>query len=106
MTPDQKMAIAVSGGIAAAMLINFIPTMLAFVRQHPERRLIAPLNVLSILSFLLWLALMAWVVGGKRDDSVIGKFVGQPGQRQKLFALVAVLVGAGVASTAYALSLD
>ena len=106
MTPDQKMAIAISGGVGVALIINFIPTVLAFARQHPERRLIAQLNVLSILSFLLWLALMAWVVGGKRDDSVISKFVGQPGQRQKLVALVVVLVGAGVASTAYALSLQ
>lgn len=103
MTPDQKLAISVAVGIGVAVIINFIPTIIAFARQHPERRLIGQLNILSILSFLLWLALMAWVVGGKRDDSVISKFVGQPGQRQKLVALVVVLVGAGVATTAYAL---
>ena len=70
----------------------------------PERRLIGQLNVLSILSFLLWLALIAWAAGGARDDSVIAKFVGEPGRRQKLVGLVVVLVGLGVASTAYALS--
>jgi uncharacterized membrane protein YwzB len=103
---DQKMMLAVGGGILAGLAMNFIPTMIAFARQHPERRLIGQLNILSIFSFLLWMALIAWAAGGARDDSVIAKFVGKPGQRQKLVALVVVLVGAGVATTAYAFSLQ
>jgi hypothetical protein len=100
----QKTMIAFGVGILAALVMNFIPTMIAYARQHPERRLIGQLNILSILSMLLWLALIAWAAGGARDDSVIAKFVGDPGRRQKLVGLVVVLVGAGVATTAYALS--
>lgn len=90
--------------VLVALTINFLPTMLAFARRHPERRLIGQINILSLFSFLLWFALFAWAAGGARDDSVIARFVGQPGQRQRLVALVVVLVGAGVATTAYALS--
>jgi hypothetical protein len=103
---DQKTMIAVGVGLLAGLAMNFIPTMIAYARQHPERRLIGQLNVLSIFSFLLWMALIAWAAGGARDDSVIAKFVGEPGRRQKLVGLVVVLVGLGLASTAYALSLQ
>lgn len=102
---DQKQMIAIGVGLLAGMAMNFIPTMIAYARRHPERRLIGQLNVLSILSFLLWMALIAWAAGGARDDSVIAKFVGAPGQRKRLGWLVVGLVGLGVASTAYALSL-
>jgi riboflavin transporter FmnP len=103
---ESRAILAISGGVLAGLAMNFIPTIIAYARRHPERRLIGQLNILSILSFLLWVALIAWAAGGARDDSVIAKFVGAPGQRQKLVALVVVLVGAGVASTAYALSLQ
>jgi hypothetical protein len=35
---------------------------------------------------------------------VIGRFIGKPGQSRRLAAIVVVLVGAGIASTAYALT--
>ena len=89
--------------LLGVLVFNFIPAIIAFARRHPERRLIAGLNPLSLLSFLLWFALLAWAVGGKRDDGVIGRFVGSEGNRKPLVALVAILVGIGVSATAYAL---
>ena len=89
--------------LLAALVFNLVPTIIAFARTHPERRLIAGLNPLSLFSFLLWFALLAWAIGGQRNDSVIGRFVGDKDNRGRLFALVAVLVGIGVSTTAYAL---
>jgi hypothetical protein len=103
---DADKWLALGIGTLVALLINFIPTAIAFARRHPERRLIGQLNILSILSFLLWMALIAWAAGGARNDSVIARFVGKPGQRQRLVAAVLILVGAGVASATYALSLQ
>jgi hypothetical protein len=101
---DEKTLIAGSIGLAVALVFNFVPTLVAFARRHPERRLIGQLNILSIFSFLLWAALIAWAAGGKRNDSVINHFICGPGQRGRLVAIVATLVGLGVATTAWAVS--
>jgi hypothetical protein len=101
---DDKTLVAGGIGIAVALALNFVPTIIAFVRRHPERRLIGQLNILSIFSFLLWMALIAWAAGGKRNDSVINRFIGRPGQRGRLIAIVATLVGLGIATTAYAVT--
>ena len=76
---DEKTLIAVGIGLAVALVFNFIPTLVAFARRHPERQLIGQLNILSILSFLLWAALLAGAAGGKRNDPVINRFIGHPG---------------------------
>ena len=95
-------------GLGVALLVvaalNFIPTLIAFARRHPDRVLLAKLNVLSLLSFLRWFALLVWAVGGARNDSVIGRFVGDTGNRGKLAAIVGVpvLIGGGI--TAYAVT--
>jgi len=101
---DDKTLVAGGIGIAVALALNFVPTIIAFVRRQPERRLIGQLNILSIFSFLLWMALIAWAAGGKRNDSVINRFIGRPGQRGRLIAIVATLVGLGIATTAYAVT--
>ena len=95
--------LAIGIGITVGILLNFVPTAIAYGRQHPERRLIGRLNILAVVSFLLWLALLAWAVGGKRDDSVIGRFVGNEGQRGRLLAVVGILVALGLGMTGYAL---
>lgn len=102
MNNTQLVALAI--GVLVVAVLNFIPTMIAFARRHPERVLLARLNILSLLSFLLWFALLVWAVGGARNDSVIGKFVGGTGNRGKLLAIVGALVLIGVGSTAYALT--
>jgi hypothetical protein len=102
--PDNNRLLIAGVALLAMLLFNFAPTMIAFARRHPERRLIGQLNIVSLLSFLLWVALLAWAIGGRRNDSVIGRFVGTPGQRKRLAGLVAVLVTVGVATTTYALT--
>lgn len=101
---DEKQIIVVVAVAAGVLIFNFLPTLIAYARRHPERRLLASLNVLSLLSFLLWVALFVWAVGGKRDDGVISRFVGNPANRRRLGVAVAALVGIGVATTAYALT--
>lgn len=95
--------IAFGIGLLVMLIFNFLPSMIAFARSHPEKRLIGKLNILSLLSFLLWFALLAWAVGGKRDDSVINRFVGNAENRGRLIAIVVGLVSIGIATTAYAL---
>jgi len=80
----------------------FAPMLIAYATRHPERKRIAALNPLALLSFLLWGALIVWAVGGKRDDSVIAQFVEK--QRRHIPLVVAVLVVVGVAGGAYAWS--
>lgn len=93
-------------GIALTVIatLTFIPTLIAFARRHPERRLLAKLNILSLLSFLLWFAMLVWAVGGARNDSVINRFVGDTGNRAKLLEIAGDLVLVGIGSTAYALT--
>jgi hypothetical protein len=101
MSSAQFLALGIALLVVATL--NFVPTMIAFARQHPERALLAKLNVLSLLSFLLWFALLVWAIGGARDNSVIDRFIGQAGNRGRLVTIVALLVLVGVGSTAYAL---
>ncbi len=105
MTMDASRLGLAAAVIAGVLVFNFVPTLIAYATRHPERRLLASLNVASLLSLLLWLALLAWAVGGKRDDSVIGRFAGDPANRRRLLIGAATLIGLGVASTAYALAL-
>ncbi len=74
------------------VVFNFFPSCVAFVSRHPQRRLIGVLNILSLFSFALWLALMVWSVGGERNDTVIGRFMANPRYRE--------LVKLGVAGVA------
>ncbi|KPF80116.1 hypothetical protein IP88_01060 [alpha proteobacterium AAP81b] len=75
------------------VIFNFLPACVAYVDRHPERRLIAWLNLLSLFSFALWLALMAWAVGGKRPESLIGRWMGNARTRRYV-----VMGAAGVAA--------
>ncbi len=97
MNDKQMLALAI--GTLVALGLNFLPTAIAFARRHPERALLARINILSILSFLLWLALMAWAVGGARNDAVINRFVNNRAQRPLLIGLLVLLVGGGLAVT-------
>ena len=87
------------------VVFNFLPACIAWIDRHPERRLLAGLNILSLFSFALWLALMAWAIGGRRPDSIIGRWMGDPRLRRLLvigamataaFSLGGTLGGLGV----------
>lgn len=64
------------------VVFNFLPACIAWIDSHPERRLLTGLNLLSLFSFALWLALMAWAVGGQRPDTMIGRWMGDPRLRR------------------------
>lgn len=95
--------LALAIGTLAVLALNFLPTAIAFARRHPDRALLARLNILSLLSFLLWMALMTWAIGSARNDAVINRFVHNPAQRPLLIGIIVVLVGGGLAMTAVTL---
>ena len=103
MTDKHILALAI--GIILVLIVNFLPSMIAYARRHPERALIAKLNIVSILSSLLWLALMVWVLGGARNDAVINRFIHSKAQRPLLIGLLVGLVGGGMLITANTLGL-
>ncbi len=103
---STELLLRIGLGVVVGLVFGFLPTIIAMARNHPERRLLAQLNVLGLVSTLLWAALLVWAIGGKRDDSVIGRFVADAGNRRPLIILVGVLFAGGLATTAYALSLQ
>lgn len=97
---QDKQLLGLAIGTLVVLAFNFLPAAVAFARRHPDRVLLAKLHVLSLLSFLLWMALMAWAVGGTRNDAVINRFIHNPAQRPLLIGLVVLLVGGGLVATA------
>jgi hypothetical protein len=84
-------------------VFNFLPAALAYVDRHPDRHLLAALNVLSLFSFALWIALLGWARAGHSDHPMIRRFVGSPHDRRRLAASVFMLMLAGSAGTAVAM---
>lgn len=86
-------------------VFNFMPACVAFVNRHPDRHLLAALNVISLFSFALWIALMAWAASGSSSHPLVERFVGSPQRRRRLIASVSALVLVGFATTAVSLNL-
>jgi len=84
-------------------VFNFLPSAIAYVDRHPDRHLLASLNVMALFSFILWIALMGWAIAGSSEHPIIRRFVGSPRQRRRLVASAVALVMAGSAGTAWAL---
>lgn len=63
--------------ITSLILLAFVaaPSIVALLRSHPERTIIYKLSPLSLLSFLLWWALLVWAASDQRDDAIISKYV-------------------------------
>ena len=100
MTPDRLALLAML--VAGVALFVMLPALIAYATRHPERRRIAGLAPLSAFSLLLWGALLVWAIGGRRDDSVIARFVDR--RRGGLVWVVVALVVGGVAVSAWAWS--
>lgn len=99
-------AISIIAGIFVFLVVfNFLPACIAYVNRHPDRHLLAALNVVSLFSFALWIALMAWSVSGNSNHPLIQRFVGSPQRRRRLVASVSALVLAGFATTAVTFNL-
>ncbi|MEZ0241919.1 MAG: hypothetical protein ACAH11_00980 [Sphingomonas sp.] len=77
------------------------PALVAWVRKHPERKLIYKLSPLTLFSFLLWFALIAWAASGQRDDAVISKYVAKLRANNRLPLLIALLVALGLAGSLF-----
>ena len=100
MTPDRLALLAML--VAGVALLVMLPALIAYATRHPERRRIVGLAPLGALSFLLWGALLVWAIGGRRDDSVIARFVDR--QRKGLVWVVVALVVGGLAVSGWAWS--
>ncbi len=93
------------GGFVFLCVFNFLPAAVAYVNNHPDKHLLAVLNVVSLFSFALWIALMAWAATGRTDHPMIRRFVGTPQKRARLVGSVSALVVAGFAGTAWSMNL-
>ena len=74
-----------------------IPSLIAIARKHPERGLIYKLSPLSLLSFILWLVLIAWAFTGRRDDAIISRYVSKLRGNNRLPLAITLLVLFGLA---------
>jgi amino acid transporter len=75
------------------------PAFIARARQHPDRRLIYKLSPLSLLSFILWLVLLAWAFTGKRDDAILSRYVSKLRRNNRLPLAISLLVFFGLAGS-------
>lgn len=84
-------------------LVAFLaaPALIAWLRKHPDRKLIYKLSPLAMLSFLLWFALIAWAASDQRDDAVISKYMTKLRANNRLPILVALLVAGGLAGSLF-----
>ncbi|KQN05262.1 hypothetical protein ASE85_20365 [Sphingobium sp. Leaf26] len=76
-----------------------IPPLVAFTRQHPERRLIYKLSPLCLLSLILWLVLVAWAFTGQRNDAIISRYVSKLRGDNRLPLAITLLVLLGLAGS-------
>ncbi len=87
--------------LAVMALFVAVPAIIAALRRHPDRQLIYKLTPLTIFSFLLWFALIAWAASDQRDDAVIQKYVTKLRANNRLPVLIALLVLAGLAGSLF-----
>jgi hypothetical protein len=64
-TPLLKLLLA----LPALLLFYFLPTVVAFMRRHPQRRTLAAVNLVSGWSGLAWLGVLAWAWTGRREQN-------------------------------------
>lgn len=76
-----------------------VPALVALARQHPERKLIYKLSPLCLLSFILWLVLVAWAFTGQRNDAVISRYVSKLRANNRLPLVITLLVIFGLAGS-------
>lgn len=100
---DKMMLFAVL--LAVTALFVAAPALIAMIRQHPEKRLIAKLSPLTLFSFILWFALIAWAWTGKEDDAVISRYVAKLRANNMLPWLIVGLIALGLIGTAATLLL-
>lgn len=93
--------------IVLSLFVAYVaaPPLIAWVRKHPERKLIYKLTPLTLLSFLLWVALIGWAASDRRDDAVISRYVAKLRESGRLPWAIAVVVLVGLAGSLVTLSM-
>lgn len=56
--------------LGAVVAVALAPTVIAFLRRHPSRRLVAAANVVALLSWVAWLAVLVWAVTGRKSETI------------------------------------
>ena len=79
-----------------------IPPLIALVRRHPERQLIYKLSPLTLVSFILWGALIVWAASDRQDDAIISKYVARLRESGRFKWVIVLLVVVGVAGGLFA----
>lgn len=87
------------------VVFNFLPTVIAYAQMHPRRSRLAALNVVSLFSFALWVVLMAWAIGGRKDDSRVAMFLGKRQNQLMLGVSIGLMAVFSFGSTLYGLDL-
>src|SRR5688572_16209362 len=101
MTADK--ALALVGVYVGVAVILFVPALIALARRHPDRKLIVRLSPLTLVSLILWVALLMWAVSDKRDDAVISRYVALLRGSRYFPMVIGLLVMVGAAGTAWTL---
>lgn len=92
--------LALLAGLGAYLAAPALP---ALIRRHPERHLIYRLSPLTLMSFILWIALIAWAVTGHRDDALMSRHVAKLRGSNRLPLAIILLVLVGMAGSAVTL---
>jgi hypothetical protein len=92
---QTKVLVLVATFILLAVYLA-VPPLVAAFRRHPERKTIYKLTPLTLLSFLLWVALIAWAGSKQHDDALIQKYVRKLRDRNLLPWVIGSLVALGV----------
>lgn len=97
----QVLVISLLIVLAAAFVA--LPSLIALFRHHPDRQLIYRLSPLTILSFVLWFALLIWAASDRRDDAIITQYIAKVRKGNQLPVIVLALVILGIAGIVFSL---
>ena len=86
-----------------AIILGFLPTIIASARRHTDKHEIAQLNFMALLFWPAWAQLLPWAMGAPRNEKMINRWFGPPGKRGRLGMILAV--GIGICFLAVALPL-
>lgn len=56
--------------VLIAIFIAFAPILVAIVRRYPNKRIVAVAYILALISWVAWLAVLAWAATGKRKETI------------------------------------
>lgn len=88
------------------VVFNFMPAVIGYVTGHPDRHMLALLNIVSLFSFVLWIALFTWARTRRRDHPIIARYLGTPAdyRRSQLAALTVVAATFGTLAWSFAIA--